>query len=179
MSKVIIGAAMSLDGFINDATGSVSRLYPDMEAMRRSELLQEAIRNTGAVLMGRRAYDMANGDLTGYEFQVPIFVLTHQAPAQVAKGGLHITFVNDEIGNAIAQAKAAAGRRDVTVVGGAQTIQQIINARLFDELQLDIVPVIFGAGLRFFEHLSGQQIELERIKVVESPDSTHLRFRLG
>jgi len=179
MSKVIIGAAMSLDGFINDATGSVGRLYPDMEAMRRSELLKEAIRNTGAVLMGRHAYDMANGDLTGYEFQVPIFVLTHQAPAQVAKGGLYITFVNDEIGNAIAQAKAAAGWRDVMVVGGAQTNQQIINARLFDELHLDIVPVILGAGLRFFEHLSGQQIELERIKVVESPDSTHLRFRLG
>jgi dihydrofolate reductase len=86
MARVIVGMTMSLDGFVSDRNGEVGLLYLDMEAMRDSEVVQEAIRSTGAVVMGRRSYEMANGDFTGYEFQVPIFVLTHQAPAQVAKG---------------------------------------------------------------------------------------------
>ena len=86
MGKVIVGATMSLDWFMNDRHGDVSRLYPDFEALRRTEMLQEEIQTTGAVVMGRRAYDMAEGDLTDYEFQVPIFVLTHAIPEQVVKG---------------------------------------------------------------------------------------------
>jgi dihydrofolate reductase len=80
MARVIVGMTMSLDGFVSDRNGDVGRLYPDMEAMRQTEQLQEAIRSTGAVVMGRRSYEMGNGDFTGYELQVPIFVLTHQAP---------------------------------------------------------------------------------------------------
>src|SRR5260370_15537926 len=90
MGKVIVGATMSLDWFMNDRNGDVSRLYPDLQALRRTEMLQEEIQTTGAVVMGRRAYDMAEGDLTDYEFQVPIFVLTHHVPEQVAKL-LHIS----------------------------------------------------------------------------------------
>ena len=74
MGNVLAGMAMSLDGFIEDRNGSVARLYPDFDAMRQTDLLQEEIGRTGAVVMGRRAYDMAQGDFTGYEFQVPIFV---------------------------------------------------------------------------------------------------------
>src|SRR5204863_621338 len=100
MGNVIIGATLSLDGFMNDRHGDVSRLYPDFEALRRTEMLQEEIRTTGAVVMGRRAYDMAEGDLTDYEYQVPIFVLTHTVPQQVVKGEedrLTGTFVSDGI----------------------------------------------------------------------------------
>jgi len=86
MGNVIIGATMSLDGFMNDRYGDVSRLYPDFEALRSTEMLQEEIRMTGAVVMGRHAYDMAGGDLTGYEYQVPVFVLTHHIPEQIASG---------------------------------------------------------------------------------------------
>src|SRR6266705_60183 len=86
MAKVIIGMTMSLDGFVNDRNGDVSRLYPDLEALRQTEFLQEVIKTTGAVVMGRRAYDMAEGDFTDYEFQVPIVVLTHDVPEKVAKG---------------------------------------------------------------------------------------------
>ncbi len=86
MGKIIVGATLSLDGFMNDRHGEVSRLYPDLEALRRTEMLQEEIRTTGAVVMGRRAYDMAAGDLTDYEYQVPIFVLTHHIPEKRAKG---------------------------------------------------------------------------------------------
>ena len=181
MATVIGGMIMSLDGFVNDRDGSVGRLYPDMEAMRETELLQEAMRTTGAVLMGRHAYDMANGDFTGYEFQVPIFVVTHHPPEQAAKGeneNLTFTFVSDGFESAVKQAKAAAGDKDVTVVGGASTIQQLLKARLLDELQIDVAPVLLGDGLRLFEHLEGLEIELEKIKAIESPFGTHFHFRV-
>ncbi len=124
MGKVIVGATMSLDWFMNGRNGDVSRLYPDLEALRRTEMLQEEIQTTGAVVMGRRAYDMAEGDLTDYEFQVPIFVLTHAVPEKGAKGEndkLTLTFVTSGIEKAIEQAQAAAGDKHVMVVGGANT----------------------------------------------------------
>src|SRR2546421_6497622 len=109
MGNVIVGATMSLDGFMNDRHGDVSRLYQDFEALRRTEMLREEIRTTGAVVMGRRAYDMAEGDLTDYEYQVPIFVLTHHIPEKMAKGQndrLTVTFATDGIEHALEQAQA-------------------------------------------------------------------------
>src|SRR2546423_8393875 len=181
MGKVIIGATMSLDGFMNDRNGDVSRLYPDLEALRRTEMLQEEIQTTGAVVMGRRAYDMAEGDLTDYEYQVPIFVLTHDVPVKVAKGEndkLTVTFVTDGIESAIAKAKAAAGGKHVMVIGGANTAQQCLRAGLVDEIHIGIVPVLFGEGLRFFEPHVNEQMELERTRVFVSPTRTDLWFRV-
>jgi len=181
MGKVLFGMAMSLDGFVNDRNGDVGRLYPDLEALRKTEMLQELIKTTGAVVMGRRAYDMAEGDFTGYEFQVPIFVLSHDVPEKVAKGeneGLSFTFVTDGIESAIEKAKAAAGDKYVTVIGGANTAQQCIQAGLLDEIQIGIVPVLLGEGLRLFEHIGTEQIELESTRVIESPGRTDLRFRV-
>lgn len=181
MGKVIVGATMSLDWFMNDRNGDVSRLYPDLEALRKTEMLAEEIQTTGAVVMGRRAYDMAEGDLTDYEFQVPIFVLTHSVPEKVAKGEndtLTLTFVTDGIERAIEQAKAAAGDKHVMVIGGANTAQQCLRSGLVDEIHIGIVPVLLGEGLRFFESLESEQIELERIKVFESPARTDLWFRV-
>src|SRR5207302_6837561 len=126
MGKVIFGATMSLDGFMNDRNGDVNRLYPDLQALRSTEMLQEEIRTTGAVVMGRRAYDMAEGDLTDYEYQVPIFVLTHHVPEKVAKGEnerLTFTFVTDGVESALEKAKEAAGDENVMVIGGANTAQ--------------------------------------------------------
>ena len=160
MGKVIIGATMSLDWFMNDRNGDVSRLYPDLEALRRTEMLQEEIRTTGAVVMGRRAYDMAEGDLTDYEYQVPIFVLTHAVPEQEVKGEndqLTLTFVTTGIERAIDLAKAAAGDKHVMVVGGAKTAQQCLRAGLVDEIHIGIAPVLFGEGLRFFEPRSEER----------------------
>ena len=179
MGNIIIGATMSLDGFMNDRHGDVSRLYPDFEALHRTEMLQEEIRTTGAVVMGRRAYDMAAGDLTGYEYQVPIFVLTHHVPEQGPKGEndrLKVTFITDGIESAIAKARAAAGDKQVTVVGGANTAQQCLRAGLVDEIHIGIVPVLFGEGLRFFEPLVDEQMQLERTRVFESPTRTDLWF---
>ena len=181
MGNVIIGATMSLDGFMNDRNGDVSRLYPNLEALRSTEMLQEEIRTVGAVVMGRRAYDMAQGDLTGYEYQVPIFVLTHHIPEQVVKGEndqLKVNFITDGIESAIEKAQAAAGDKHVMVVGGANTAQQCLRAGLVDEIHFGIVPVVFGDGLRFFEPLVDEQMELERTRVFESPTRTDLWFRV-
>src|SRR4051812_4274225 len=98
MAKVIAGMMISLDGFVNDRNGSVSRLYPNMAALVESDLLQEAIRTTGAVVMGRTTYDMSQGDYTGYEFQTPIFVLPPHPPQHGPKGEneqLKFHFVTD------------------------------------------------------------------------------------
>jgi len=181
MAKVIVGATMSLDGFMNDRDGDVSRLYPDMEALRSTEMLQEEIQTTGAVVMGRRAYDMAEGDLTGYEFQVPIFVLTHAVPEKGPKGEndrLTVTFITGGIESAIEKAKAAAGNKQVMVVGGANTAQQCLRAGLVDEIHIGIVPVLLGEGLRFFAPSGLEEMELERTRVFESPTRTDLWFRV-
>jgi dihydrofolate reductase len=183
MGKVIVGATMSLDGFVADRKGDVSRLYPDLEALRNTEALQESIRTTGAVVMGRRAYAMGDPDsyLDNYEYQVPIFVLTHTVPDKLPKQNERLTFafVTAGIESAIRQAKEAAGDKNVTVVGGASTFQQCINAGLADELHIDIMPLLLGEGLRLFEHLGPEPIELEVTSVFESSLRTiDLRFRI-
>ena len=184
MRKVIAGFTMSVDGFINDRSGSVAALYHDLDTLRDTEPLQESIQNTGAVVMGRNAFAMAEDpdSLAGnYEYQVPIFVLTHEAPKRQPKetGNLTFTFVTDGIESAIGQAKAAARDKDITVVGGASTTQQCLKAGLVDELHIDIMPVFLGGGLRPFEDTDPEQIQLERMKVMELPNGrTHLSFRV-
>jgi dihydrofolate reductase len=181
MGKVILGTTMSLDGFINDRNGDLSPLYPDLEALRKTDFLQESIRTTGTAVMGRRAYDLGEGDFTGYEYQVPIFLLTHRPPDKPVKGQndkLTITFVTDGIASAIGKAKAAAGDKDVTVIGGASTAQQCIAAGLVDELDIGIFPVLLGQGLRFFDHLDTWHIELEQTQVTEALGVTYIRFRV-
>ncbi len=181
MAKVVAGMAISLDGFVHDRHGSVAELYPDFASLRDTEYMQALIRTTGAVVMGRRAYEMAGGDYTGYEFQVPIFVLTHHPPVAVAAGTndrLTFSFVTDGLASAVTQAQAAAGDRNVVVVGGASTIQQCLNVGLVDELQIDVHPVFFGAGLRLFEQLNVEDITLEPAGLIEMPGFTQLNYRV-
>lgn len=184
MAKVILGMTMSLDGFVNDRVGTVDALYPDLGALRDTEPLRESIQNTGAVVMGRNAFAMAKDpDLYAgnYEFQVPIFVLTHKLPKRRPKetGQLTFTYVTDGIESAVEQARAAAGDKDVAIISGASTAQQCLKAGLADELHIDIMPVLLCGGLRLFEHIGTEQIQLERMKVMESSAGrTHLRFRV-
>jgi dihydrofolate reductase len=182
MGKVIAGATMSLDGFMADPSGDVSWLYPDLKTLRETEMLQESIQTTGAVVMGRNAYAMGDPDwfVDNYEYQVPIFVLTHTVPEKLPKegGDLTFTFVTDGIESAIQQAKAAAGEKDVTVIGGASTFRQCLKAGLVDELQIGITPVLIGAGLRLFEQLGIEPVEMEIIQVLESPGRVDIRFKI-
>jgi len=183
MGKVILGATISLDGFINDRSGSVDALYPDLADWRETEPGKESIQNTGAVVMGKNAYAMSEASdwfAGNYEYQVPIFVLTHHIPKKKPKetDQLTFTFVTDGLESAIQQAKAAAGDKDVNIIGAASTAQQCLKAGLADELHVDIMPVLLCDGLRLFENINAEQIQLERVKVTELPAGrTHLRFR--
>src|SRR5207302_10970377 len=127
---------------------------------RANTELEESIATTGAVVMGRRTYQMGEPDsyAESYEFQVPIFVLTHTVPQQKPKQNarLRFTFVTDGVESAIAQAKKAAGEKNVTIVGGPTIARHCLSLGLIDELQLGIVPVLLGAGLRLFDQLDQQ-----------------------
>jgi dihydrofolate reductase len=143
-----------------------------------TDVLEEAFTNVGAIVVGRRMYDNAEGWGENPPFHVPVFVLTHHPQDMVAKeGGTTFTFVTDGIESALNQAKAAAGAKDVAVGGGANTIQQFLGAGLLDELQIHLVPILLGDGVRLFADLDPGQVELERVRVIDSPDVTHLKYR--
>jgi dihydrofolate reductase len=178
VAKVVAGMTVSLDGYAADENGSVSRLYTDFAALRESEYLTASIAETGAVLMGKRAFEMGDPDSWGdYEYQVPIFVLTH-SPPEVAPKHLTFTFVTDGVESAVAQATEAAGDKVVTVVGGVSTVNQLLRAGLADELHLDVMPVLLAGGLRFFEE-GLEHVRLAKLEVQEVGKRTGLRFRVG
>lgn len=183
MGKVIAGMSVSLDGYVNGPDGSVDGLYTDFSELHDAPAFQEMIKNTGAVVMGKHTYEMADpfewANET-YEFQTPIFVLTHTPPEKYPKGNgrLSFTFVTDGIESAIAQAKKAASGKDIQVIG-ARTIQECLNAGLCDELQIDIMPVLVGKGIRLLDNIDTGKIKLERTKVEETtPVRTSMTFRV-
>jgi dihydrofolate reductase len=182
MARVIAGMTMSLDGFIADQSGSADRLYPDLAALRGTAYMNALIQETGAVLMGKRTFEMGDPDsyVGNYEFQVPIFVLTHHAPRVAPKQDEHLTFtfVTDGVESAIGQATAVSGDKAVQVVGGVSVIRQLLDAGLVDELRVDIMPVLLGAGLRFFENIDPDPLLLEKIGVQEVGTRTSLGFRV-
>lgn len=182
MAKLIIGTTLSLDGFMADRHGDLSPIYADLNEFRQSDFLQEQVRTTGAVVMGRRAYDVAQGDLTGYEFQVPIFVVTHHPPAHGSKGEndkLKVYFVTDGIRAAIDQARGAAGNKNVLVIGGTDVSRQILENGLADEFSIGIAPVLLGKGLRFFDGPPYQALKLDPAGSMNAAGATFLRYRIS
>ncbi len=112
-------------------------------------------------------------------FGVPVFVLTHHdREPQTMKGGTTFTFVTDGIESALEQAYAAADERDVAIAGGGRVVQQYLDARLLDEFQVHVAPVLLGDGVRLFDQPGSDQIELEIVQVVESEAVTHLKYRV-
>jgi dihydrofolate reductase len=184
MTKVVLGMTISVDGFINDRAGSVDALYPDLSDLRDTQPLQESMKNTGAVIMGRNSFAMADDPdslADSYEYQVPIFVLTHAPPQKKPKENerLSFTFVTDGIESAVAQAKAVAGIKDVTIIGAASTARQCLQAGLADELHVDIMPVLLGGGLKLFEDSGMPPLQLETLRVMELRGGRiHLEFRV-
>jgi dihydrofolate reductase len=162
---------------------------PGGETGPDDDVVAESWRATGAVVMGRRMFSGGEGpweddpNADGWwgddpPFRVPVFVLTHQARKTVEKqGGTSFTFVTDGIEAALEQARAAAGDKDVSVGGGASVIQQYLNAGLLDELQVHVVPVLLGGGVRLFDGLD-EPVEVEATRVVSSPAVTHLRLAI-
>ncbi|GCE31173.1 deaminase [Dictyobacter alpinus] len=191
MSTSVLYMSMSLDGYIagpNDEVGNPGgdgfmRLHewfanPDGAFFRPSgeagQLIDE-INATGAVLMGRRLAEQIDhwgGDHHG----VPIFVVSHRPPGPAVANYPLVTYVTDGIESAMAQAKAAAGDRNV-LVHGAYTAQQALKASVLDEVQIHLIPVLFGGGRRLFEVLPSR-VELEVVRVIDTPQATHIRYHV-
>ena len=183
MGKVILGVTISLDGFAEDSSGSVGALYPDLDTLHDNEVLRESQRNTGAVVMAWKEFAMAEDRdwfAGNYEYQVPIFVFTDKLPLKHPKetDELTFTFVTDGVESTVQKAKAAAGAKDVTVIGSASTTQLFLRSGLPDELHVDIIPVFLESGFYPFVNL-GKEISLDRVKTVELPAGrTHIEFRV-
>jgi dihydrofolate reductase len=155
-----------------------------------SAVLDEAFSASGATIMGRKMFSGASGawdddsNADGWwgddpPFKRPVFVLTHHPQETVRKqGGTSFTFVTDGIRSALAQAKEAAGERDVDVAGGAEAIQEFLAAGLVDELQIHFAPLLLGGGTRLFGKTSGELPRLEPIRVIDSPAVTHVKYRV-
>jgi dihydrofolate reductase len=191
MTRVIFDISMSLDGFVTasnvrpeEPLGDGGRRLHEWvfgEDERNRELLAEAVNFVGAVIAGRHTYDLSvaswGADGPAGPARVPVIVVTHAEPEEVPEGGVY-TFVTAGIEGALERAKAAAREKDVAVMGGAEVGQQYIRAGLIDEISIHLVPVLFGSGTRLFEHLGNEHIQLETAGVIETPEATHLRFRV-
>jgi dihydrofolate reductase len=151
------------------------------EDERDRQVLTDGVAGTGAVIAGRRTYDTSlpwwGADGPTGDARVPVFVVTHDPPADGPEGGVY-SFVTGGIEAALDQAKAAAGDKDVTVMGGADIGQQYLRAGLVDELSIHLVPILLGGGTRMFEHVGERHIELERVGLTDTAAATHLRLRV-
>ena len=191
MAKVIFDISMSVDGFITASNvrpeepmgdgGQQLHEWASGDADARSrEILQNTVATEGAGICGRRTYDTSipwwGADGPTGAARVPLFVVSHNEPDEVPAGGVY-TFV-ESIESAFDQAKAVAGDKDVSVMGGASIGQQFIRAGLVDEIVIHLVPVVFGSGTRMFENTGDEHIQLETIEVIEAPTATHLRLRV-
>ncbi len=155
-----------------------------------NEIVEESRENIGAQVMGRNMFGGGPGPWGGDPwngwwgddppFHTPVFVLTHheREPLEM-EGGTTFHFVTDGIESALAQAREAAGGKDVRLGGGASAAQQYLAAGLIDELQLNIVPILLGDGERPFENVAGADLELEPVRVVGTPEVTHIRYRVS
>ncbi|MEO7236856.1 MAG: dihydrofolate reductase family protein [Lapillicoccus sp.] len=193
MSTVVAIMSMSLDGFVADFDDGVEEVFDwyfssgDVEVITggadpmtfrmsapSAAYFGELTDELGAVLTGRRTFDKAHG-WGGDHAWGPAFVLTHDVPDGWPRPGSSVHFVTDGLESAVAQAKAASGGRSVGV-HGADTIQQLLNAGLVDELQVDVAALLLGSGVRLFDHLAGTPVVLGTPAVTAGVGVTHLRY---
>ena len=184
---------MSLDGFIakpNDEVGSLFGWYfegdtefqvPGTPKFKISSASAKLLRETwgaiGAIVTGRRDFDVSNAWGGTAVLGVPTFIVTHRVPQEWAHAGSPFTFVTDGVESAIEKAKVAAGDKDINI-GGTQIVQQALRAGWVDEIQIDLVPILLGEGIRLFDQLGPNPIELESTGLIEGKGVTHLRFRV-
>ena len=193
MSKVVAIMSMSLDGYVADRKDGVAEVFDwymrsgnveihtggsDPMTFRVSPPSAEHIRSLtselGAVLTGRRTFEVADG-WGGNHAWGPAFVVTHQVPDGWPRPNSTVHFVTDGLESAVSQAKAAAAGKSVGV-HGADTIQQLLNAGLLDEISVDVAAVLLGSGVRFFDHLAVTPAVLGNPTVVPGVGVTHLRY---
>jgi dihydrofolate reductase len=191
MGKVIYDISMSLDGFIAGANVRVEagwaglgdggeRLHDwgfNSVDPRNREIAEAVAASTGAVIVGRTTYNVSipNWGTDGPMGRVPTIVVSHSLPKDIPDRGVYI-FV-DSVEAAHEEAKKAAGNKDI-VVQGANTAQQLITLGLIDEIMIHVAPVLFGSGIRLFEHPGSEHFPLETTEVIETKEAIHLRFRV-
>ena len=181
MAKVLLDMAVSLDGFVGGPGGADVALYDwyfDPSEVSRP-VIDELIATTGAIVLGRGAYGTGeeSGGWDDTPYAVPHFVITHRPPTPPPSGGVEFIFVTEGVTAAIDAAKEAAGDRFATIGGGSDIARQALAAGLVDELQLHIVPLLVGDGVRLFDRFD-HGWQLSRIRVLDGPNVTHLRYRL-
>ena len=198
MSKVIADISMSLDGYVT-ARGADQEhglgiggeaihawVLEEPRSPVDESVLADSFERTGAVVMGRRLHDIVDGpngwnDDVGYGHDQnqsaapPCYVVTHEPPAQVRLAS-RFRFATEGVADAIDQARATAGDRDVIVMGGANVIDQSLAARLVDELRIHLSPLVLGDGTRLFD-LVGPTRLVQR-EVIRSPRATHLTYEV-
>ncbi|HEX6074825.1 MAG TPA: dihydrofolate reductase family protein [Micromonosporaceae bacterium] len=198
MGSVIVDLTVSLDGFIAGPDDGPAlplgrggdRLFTWMSAGPESNrvesrltppdaskvVVDEWLTECGAIVSGRRTFDIAGGWRDGHPIDVPIFVVTHRAPTHGAWSP-RVSFVTDGLDHALDLARQAAGSRKLSVCG-ADVARQLLRAGKLDEIQISVVPLLLGGGVRLFDHLGGDPITLEQVRVIESDGVTHLRYHV-
>ena len=195
MAKVIALMSMSLDGFVADENDGVAEVFDwyfssgDVEVPTASttsgmtfhvsppsaEHLRSLVAEIGAMLTGRRTFEVADGWGGRHPWDVSAFVVTHDVPEGWPRPGSTVRFVTDGIESAVALAKAAADPKSVGV-HGARTIQQCLDAGLLDEIHVDLAAVLLGSGVRLFDNLANAPVVLGNPRVVTGVGVTHLRY---
>lgn len=194
MGKIIAEFTMSLDGFIAGPDDNVKQLLGwyfngDTEiptagsemvlkvSHASAGLVRKRFKTTGAIVTGRRDFDVSHAWGGNPPYDVPAFIVTHMAPQEWLKEGSPFTFVTDGVESAIKKARNIAGEKNV-IVGGSKIVQQCLQAGLLDEIRIDLAPILLCTGIRLFEHLGTAPIELKRIGTREGSDITHLSFNV-
>jgi len=194
MSKVIANMSMSLDGFVADTDDGIEQVFGwygsgdvavptavEWATFRTSEasagVLRHGLATIGALIGGRRLFDLTGGWNGMHPMGVPVFIVTHTEPTDWAHPEAPFTFITDGIESAVAQAKAAAGGKDVAVASPT-IVRQCLDAGLLDAVQVDLVPVLLGKGIPFFGELANGPVQLDGPTVVEGQGVTHLTYRV-
>jgi len=205
MSKTFIDVGISLDGYMagdnrspkNPMGGIAPALHNwmfvqkafwethDMEGKGEKddadgELIREVFARTGAWIMGKKMFE--EGELAWPEglFKAPVYVLTHERRQPwVQKNNTTFYFVNDGFASALAQAKAAAGNKDVRISGGADCIRQALNSGYVDELTIHIAPILIGSGLRLFDGVDRSKLRFNISRAIQSPAVTHITYAVS
>jgi dihydrofolate reductase len=151
-------------------------------------IVEESLQNVGATLMGRNMFGgegpWGDDPWNGWwgddpPFKMPVFVVTHHDREPLTLGATTFTFVTDGVESALEQAKEAAGDKDVALGGGASVAQQYLSAGLMDEMELHVVPLMLGGGTRLLDNVDAADLELEPVRVVGTPEVTHVKYRIA